>query len=37
MKRDVKNQDKMDDLLEKYKDLDLVYVNNKLEEYDNLV
>ncbi len=27
----------MDDLLEKYKDLDPVYVSNKLEEYDHLV
>ncbi len=27
----------LDDLLEKYKDLDHVYVNNRLEEYDNLV
>ncbi len=36
-KRDVKNQDKIDDLLEKYKDLDHVYVSNKLEEYDDLV
>jgi hypothetical protein len=34
-KRDVKNQDKIDDLLEKYKDP--VYVSNKLEEYDDLV
>jgi len=34
---DVKNQDKRDDLLEKYKDLDPMYVINKLDEYDDLV
>ncbi len=28
---------KLDDLLETYKDLDHVYVKNKLVEYDNLV
>jgi hypothetical protein len=27
----------LDDLVEKNKDLNLVYVNNKLEEYDELV
>jgi hypothetical protein len=28
---------KLDDLLEKYKDMDPRYVNNMLEEYDDLV
>jgi hypothetical protein len=28
---------KFDDLLQKYKDMDLQYVNNRLEEYDELV
>jgi len=27
----------LDDLLEKYKDLDPMYVSNRLEEYDDLV
>jgi hypothetical protein len=33
----LKTKTKLDDLLEKYKDLNLVYVSNKLEEYGNLV
>jgi hypothetical protein len=33
----LKTKTKLDDLLEKYKDLDPMYVNNRLEEYDNLV
>jgi hypothetical protein len=33
----VKTKSKFDDLVEKNKDLDLAYVNNKLEEYNDLV
>ncbi len=33
----VKAKSKFDDLVEKNKDLDLAYVNNRLEEYDELV
>jgi hypothetical protein len=33
----VKTKSKLDDLVEKNKDLDLTYVNNKLEEYNDLV
>ncbi len=33
----VKIKSNLDDLVEKNKDLDLAYVNNKLEEYDDLV
>jgi hypothetical protein len=33
----VKTKSKLDDLVEKNKDLDLAYVSNKLEEYDELV
>ncbi len=33
----LKTNTKFDDFLERYKDLDLVYVSNKLEEYENLV
>jgi hypothetical protein len=33
----LKTKKKFGDLLERYKDLDLVYVNNKLKEYENLV
>lgn len=33
----LKIKTKLDDLLEKYKDLNHVYVNNRLEEYDDLV
>jgi hypothetical protein len=33
----LKTKTKFDDLLERYKDLDPVYVNDKLEEYDDLV
>lgn len=34
---DLKTKTRLDDLLEKYKDLNHVYVNNRLEEYDDLV
>jgi hypothetical protein len=33
----LKTKIKLDDLLERYKDLDLVYIINRLEEYDDLV
>jgi hypothetical protein len=33
----VKTKSKLDNLVEKNKDLDPLYVNNKLEEYDELV
>jgi hypothetical protein len=33
----IKTKSKLDDLLEKNKDLDLAYVNNRLEEHDDLV
>ncbi len=33
----VKTKSKLDDLVEKNKDLDLAYDNNKLEEYNHLV
>ncbi len=33
----LKTNTKFDDFLERYKDLDLVYVSIKLEEYENLV
>jgi hypothetical protein len=33
----LKTKTRLDDLPEKYKDLDHVYVNNRLEEYDDLV
>ncbi len=33
----VKTKSKLDDMLEKNKDLDLAYVNNRLEEQDDLV
>jgi hypothetical protein len=33
----LKTNSKFDDFLERYKDLDPVYVSNKLEEYDDLV
>jgi hypothetical protein len=33
----LKTKTNLDDLLEKYKDLDPMYVGNKLEEYDDLV
>jgi hypothetical protein len=33
----VKTKSKPDDLVEKNKDLDPTYVNNRLEEYDELV
>jgi hypothetical protein len=33
----LKIKTKLDDLLEKYKDLNHVYVSNRLEEYDDLV
>jgi hypothetical protein len=33
----VKTKSKLDDLVEKNKDLDLAYANNKLEEYNHLV
>jgi hypothetical protein len=33
----VKTKSKLVDLVEKNKDLDLAYVNNKLEEYNDLV
>jgi hypothetical protein len=33
----IKTKTRLDDLLEKYKDLDHVHVNNRLEEYDDLV
>ncbi len=33
----LKTKTKLDDLLERYKDLDHIYVNNRLEEYNNLV
>jgi hypothetical protein len=37
MKEMLRTKTKLDDLLERYKDLDLVHVKNKFEEYDNLV
>ncbi len=33
----VKTKSKLDDLVEKNKDLDPMYVNNKVEEYNELV
>jgi hypothetical protein len=33
----LKIKTKLDDLLEKYKDVNHVYVSNRLEEYDDLV
>ncbi len=33
----LKTNTKLDDMLEKYKDVDLLYVNDRLEEYDDLV
>jgi hypothetical protein len=33
----LKAKTKLDDLLERYKDLDHVYIKNRLEEYDDLV
>jgi hypothetical protein len=33
----LKTNSKLDDFLERYKDLDPVYASNKLEEYDDLV
>jgi hypothetical protein len=33
----LKTKTKLDDMLEKYKDVDLLYVNDRLEEYDDLV
>jgi hypothetical protein len=33
----LKTKSKLDDLVEKNKDLDLAYVNNRLEKYDELV
>jgi hypothetical protein len=33
----LKSKIKLDDLLERYKDLDLVYIIDRLEEYENLV
>ncbi len=33
----LKTKTKLDDLLERYKDLDPMFVNNRLEEYNNLV
>ncbi len=33
----IRTKSKLDDLLEKNKDLDLAYVNNRLEEQDDLV
>ncbi len=33
----LKTKTKLDDLLERYKDLDHTYVNNRFEEYNNLV
>jgi hypothetical protein len=33
----IKTKTKLEDLLKKNKDLDLVYVSNKLEEHDELV
>jgi hypothetical protein len=33
----LKTKIKLDYLLERYKDLDLVYIIDRLEEYDNLV
>jgi hypothetical protein len=33
----LKTKTKLDDLLEKYKDLNPMYANNRFEEYDNLV
>ncbi len=33
----LKAKTKLDDLLDRYKDLDHVYIKNRLEEYDDLV
>ncbi len=33
----LKTKIKLDDLLERYKDLDIVYIIDRLEEYDDLV
>jgi hypothetical protein len=33
----LKAKTKLDDSLDRYKDLDHVYINNRLEEYDDLV
>jgi len=33
----IKTQTKLEDLVEKHKDLNIGYVNNKLEDYDELL
>ncbi len=37
VKEMLRTKTKLDDLLERYKDLDLTHVKNKFEEYDDLV
>jgi hypothetical protein len=37
VKEMLRTKTKLDDLLERYKDLDLMHVKNKFEEYDDLV